>query len=119
MRTAPVEGEDRAARIELPLRESEIRVGQDNAEQKQRIRFIDQPGYFCVARRAHVRAGKYVGRFFQQPATHEGRDNGNTELASKFRDAVLDAETAHFDIDHDCWRTRSGQLVENFVGAFL
>ena len=37
-----VDGQDGAARIELALREREIGVGQDDAEQQQRVRILDQ-----------------------------------------------------------------------------
>ena len=103
-----VDRQHHAARIEHAPRQREIGIGQDDAEQQQRIRLLDQSGDRRVARRAQIGADGDVAGVLQQAAAHEGRHHRDLELARQRRDRVLDAVAAHLDVDDDRRLLRRG-----------
>jgi len=75
-----VERTNSSTRIEPPMRQRKIGVGEDHAEQKERVGLLDQPGNGGVAGRAEIGAAQYIGRILQQAAPHEGRYHRSASL---------------------------------------
>ncbi len=113
-----VEGEHGPPRIEPALRQREIGVGEDHAEQQQRVGLLHQPGDDGVTGGAEICAEQDVRSVLEQPASHEGRDDRNPELARQCRHPLLEIVPADLHVDEDHGGPGVRQFFDDLLGAF-
>ena len=107
-----------AARIGRAIRQREIGVGEDDAEQQQQVGLLHQLGHRRIAGGAEISAGNDVGRRLHQAAAHEGGDHRQRQLARQRRHLFLDAVAAHFDVHHQHRRFGTVDAGKDLFRAF-
>ena len=105
-RHAPVQRLDGAPQVHAPRRHAEIGIAHDDAQQQQRVGILDQRGNLRRAREAEIGAQERRVRVLEQPAPHEGGDDGDAEAARECGHLRLEAEAAHFHVHHEHGRAR-------------
>ena len=112
-----VERQHAVARRDHVVRQREIGVGQDDAEQQRKVGFVDHRADVGRAGGAEIGAEQRV-RAFEQAAAHEGRDHRHVELVGERGDPFLDAIAADFDVHDDDRRLGLREPRENLLCAF-
>ena len=114
-RDVAVERADRASQIDLPCRDAEIRVGNDDAEQEQRIRLLDALRDLRGSGDAQIGSQRRRVRAGEEPASHHARHDGQAQPERERRDLRFQAEAAHLDADHQHRRACAGDSRQDLV----
>ena len=112
-----VVGDDGLAQVDLLLRDGEVGIRKDYAEQEQPVRVLHQLRHFRQPGHAHVGADQRRIRFHEQAAPHEAGRHRQRQPARQFRHLRLQAVTAHFHIDHQHRPCGRCQPLQHLVGA--
>ena len=113
-RHAAVQRLDGAPLVHAPRRHAEVRVAHDHAQQQQRVGLLDERRDLRRAGEPEIGAHERRVGVLEQPASHEGRDDGNAEAARERRHLRLEAEAAHLHVHHEHGRARGRQPRQDF-----
>jgi len=113
----PVGREHAPPRVDATLRDAEVRVGHDHAEQQQAVGLLDGSSNLWMSRQAEVRADDGYVAVREQAASHERSHHRHVHAARKLGNARLEAESTHFDADHHYRPRRAPQSLHDLVRA--
>ena len=116
-RHALVERLDRLAHVDLPGRDAEVRVGDDHAEQEQRVRVLDPRRELRRARHAEVGAHQRRLGVGEEAAAEDARHHRHAEAHGERGDFRLEPEAAHLHAHHHDRRRRLREGLEDLVDA--
>ena len=109
--------QDGLAQVDLAQRDREVEVGEDHAQQEQRIRGLDQVGDLRLAGNADVGAHRRVGRVHQQATAHERRHDRDVQLVCEVRHLSFDAVATDLRVDHHHRRASGLQPGQHLVAV--